>query len=119
MNSTDHFNKIGLNQGRSYSCAPVMTDTMMTRFGLSTMQVTKSVGANRSPENLVVKAKKYWASLGSSASNQGSSWNGESNPSRCADSPSGKCNTCIGTVYLTLDLRPDNGKTIGTLEEAL
>jgi hypothetical protein len=37
MNPTDHFNKIGNTQGRSYSCAPVMTDTMLTRFGLSTM----------------------------------------------------------------------------------
>lgn len=53
MNPTDHFNKIGNLQGRSYSCAPVMTDTMLTRFGLSTMQVTKNVGGNRSPENLV------------------------------------------------------------------
>jgi hypothetical protein len=26
---------------------------MLTRFGLSTMQVTKNVGGNRSPENLV------------------------------------------------------------------
>jgi hypothetical protein len=54
MNPMDHFNKIGFNQGRSYSCAPVMTDTMLTRFGLSTMQVTKNIGANRSSENLVV-----------------------------------------------------------------
>jgi len=53
MNPTDHFNKIGSLQGRSYSCAPIMTDTMLTRFGLSTMQVTKNVGGNRSPENLV------------------------------------------------------------------
>ena len=53
MNPTDHFNKIGNLQGRSYSCAPVMTDTMLTRFGLSTMQVTKNVGANRSLENIV------------------------------------------------------------------
>jgi hypothetical protein len=53
MNPNDHFNKIGNLQGRSYSCAPVMTDTMLTRFGLSTKQVTKNVAANRSPENLI------------------------------------------------------------------
>lgn len=53
MNPNDHFNKIGSIQGRSYSCAPVMTDTMLARFSLSTMQVTKNVGSNRSPENLV------------------------------------------------------------------
>lgn len=51
-NPTDHFNKIGATQGRSFSCAPLMTENMLTRFGLSTMQVTKNIGANRSPENL-------------------------------------------------------------------
>lgn len=57
--------------------------------------------------------------MGSSAANLGSSWGGENNPSRCADSPTGRCNNCIGTVYLTLDKRPDNGKYIESIEEAL